>query len=871
MAAHDRHKSVGGKAIMVHSILNQIPSGGRTSQWNTAHPVEEIWMGETEKLTSTGVSETLSTLKSEIFELQKIKVAALNDLRDLEGKRYLYQDAVKKLAASKLDLLNEIKRSERGLNKLKNELRALQSAVESKKYHVNIPVGKPKQLRPSGDIIEHNKQSLSQSKCNCKFSSCFDYSQCSLLEPFSVYVYKPSPMLKLPVDYKRMMDVYQDVLKFSHVTTNPKQACIFVDIVILDVETSMKYEKGVLLRHFSSLSRWESDGRNHLIMFLSKQPEDESCKYVAEMANTKSIIASSIYCKESFREQFDVLLYPDDLIFVQGHGQSMLPKLFPIRRKYLFTFVEKSYGPIVSNSDLIALRGNYVNIYIKAGCKRKESGLLEEFTALCQDAEDIERVLQQSTFNIIYTAIKSQDQGYFLRDIITSLVNGAIPVVIGKSFVLPFSEFIDYRKFIIFITGARVPETHYILRMVTKSNVFGMRKHGRFIYETYFASLKMNLMTIFSSIQSKAGLPPLPLEDYKSIPLFTNSSPLSFKNERESSIIMSSPYDSNWTTTNVNSHDLWNNYPGAHYLLKFVPRNTVLPPSVQFFEDVTDYMPIGNGEGGDGKAFKNSLGGDSSVEHFTVVILTYDRELILVESLQRLSNLKYLNRVIVIWNNPIMPSKELEWPEIGVPIHVVKGEKNSLNNRFLPFDLIDTEAVLSMDDDIYLRDDEIELAFRIWRENRDRIVGFPGRFHSWNPQGGWSYNANHSCELSMVLTGGAFFHKYYSYLYTYLMPETIRDMVDEYMNCEDIAMNFLVAHVTGRPPVKVTSRWTFRCPGCPSSLSNDNTHYTERAKCLQLLRNIYGYMPLRRTQFRADSVLFKTRLAATEKKCYQFV
>ena len=35
------------------------------------------------------------------------------------------------------------------------------------------------------------------------------------------------------------------------------------------------------------------------------------------------------------------------------------------------------------------------------------------------------------------------------------------------------------------------------------------------------------------------------------------------------------------------------------------------------------------------------------------------------------------------------------------------------------------------------------------------------------------------------------------------MPQTIRDMVDEYMNCEDIAMNFLVAHVTGRPPVKV--------------------------------------------------------------------
>ena len=45
-------------------------------------------------------------------------------------------------------------------------------------------------------------------------------------------------------------------------------------------------------------------------------------------------------------------------------------------------------------------------------------------------------------------------------------------------------------------------------------------------------------------------------------------------------------------------------------------------------------------------------------------------------------------------------------------LQVIKGGKNSLNNRFLPLDLIDTEAVLSMDDDIYLRFDEIELAFR---------------------------------------------------------------------------------------------------------------------------------------------------------------
>ena len=39
--------------------------------------------------------------------------------------------------------------------------------------------------------------------------------------------------------------------------------------------------------------------------------------------------------------------------------------------------------------------------------------------------------------------------------------------------------------------------------------------------------------------------------------------------------------------------------------------------------------------------------------------------------------------------------------------------KNSLNNRFLPFDAIQTEAILSLDDDVHLRRDEIIFGFRL--------------------------------------------------------------------------------------------------------------------------------------------------------------
>ena len=75
-----------------------------------------------------------------------------------------------------------------------------------------------------------------------------------------------------------------------------------------------------------------------------------------------------------------------------------------------------------------------------------------------------------------------------------------------------------------------------------------------------------------------------------------------------------------------------------------------------------------------------------------------------------------------MWNSPdVLPSPDLEWPDIGVPIKVNNSEKNSLNNRFIPYDEIETEAVLSVDDDARLRHDEIIFGFTVWREHRDRL------------------------------------------------------------------------------------------------------------------------------------------------------
>ena len=92
------------------------------------------------------------------------------------------------------------------------------------------------------------------------------------------------------------------------------------------------------------------------------------------------------------------------------------------------------------------------------------------------------------------------------------------------------------------------------------------------------------------------------------------------------------------------------------------------------------------------------------------------------------------------------------------------------------------------------------------------------------------------------------------------MPGNIKSWVDEHMNCEDIAFNFLIANTTGKPPIKVTPRQKFKCPECSTAamISGDmGDHMVERSECINRFTNIYGMMPLQTVEFRADPVLYK--------------
>nr|CAG4635959.1 EOG090X01LY [Eubosmina coregoni] len=208
---------------------------------------------------------------------------------------------------------------------------------------------------------------------------------------------------------------------------------------------------------------------------------------------------------------------------------------------------------------------------------------------------------------------------------------------------------------------------------------------------------------------------------------------------------------------------------------------------------------------------------------FTAVVLTYDRLESLYQVLERLSKAPSCQKLLVVWNNPLKdPPSTSNWPQLAKPLQVVRTKQNQLSNRFFPYPEIETDAILAMDDDIImLTTDELEFGYEVWRQFPDRIVGYPSRTHVWDDKNTrWKYESEWTNNISMVLTGAAYYHRIYNYQYSTAMPGDIKAWVDEHMNCEDIAMNFLVANLTGKAPIKIAPRKKFKCPECASANLN---------------------------------------------------
>lgn len=251
-------------------------------------------------------------------------------------------------------------------------------------------------------------------------------------------------------------------------------------------------------------------------------------------------------------------------------------------------------------------------------------------------------------------------------------------------------------------------------------------------------------------------------------------------------------------------------------------------------------------------------------EAFTVLVNTWKRPDLLKKSVQHYSKCPNVHSIRVIWSESTEPPsisllKDLRSSvkAASVGLEIDTHQEDNLNTRFQPPKNLETQAILSVDDDVLVPCDTLKFAFTVWLSARDSMVGFVPRMHwlknkrySQFPKytyGGW-WSVWWTGTYSMVLSKCALFHRKYLELYTNHMPAQVRDFVTRERNCEDIAMSFLVANTTKAAPIWVQGKIFEIGSSGISSLSGHSKH---RSACVNKFAEMYGHMPLVSSNFKA--------------------
>jgi len=241
----------------------------------------------------------------------------------------------------------------------------------------------------------------------------------------------------------------------------------------------------------------------------------------------------------------------------------------------------------------------------------------------------------------------------------------------------------------------------------------------------------------------------------------------------------------------------------------------------------------------------------NSSDLLTALLLTHNRPARLMKALKNLEKAKNIKEILVVWDNPKEDDLKLLDKEWKVPVKIIIKTTDKLTNRFEAYNHVTTEGVYIQDDDVIVNLTSLEFAHDVWIENKERLVGLSPKSHSYDTKTKkYKYSYNPKCKFSMAVTPAAVFHKIWLKRYFSDIPANIISKVDKIMNCEDIALNFLIANHTGLPPIIIKpflkpseTRCTDKdCAG--NRLSGRKTHGKQRDDCLNHFVKVYSRMPL---------------------------
>lgn len=276
---------------------------------------------------------------------------------------------------------------------------------------------------------------------------------------------------------------------------------------------------------------------------------------------------------------------------------------------------------------------------------------------------------------------------------------------------------------------------------------------------------------------------------------------------------------------------------------------------------------------------------DRGVEdkNFTVVISTFRRDTCLKQVMVHWLSCG-VREVRIVWNDVERPLPDFVLDEVERAqgkLVVDRPLENRLSNRFLPRNFV-TDAVFSVDDDLIYPCAYVIGAYKVWKENPQKLVGFAPRLlrqsasYNWDDSYkwlGWNF-AN-----TVFITKGGFSHQRMFSSFFDPRYEDLRQRVDANVTGEDIMFAFVyatTATVENKGPGAVLlTRHDLADTSCvddngKKGLSADNKARSKRLSLQLHAESRFGF-PFRTIDFREWHFIdAKDEISSVQTDCGQY-
>nr|AAC47509.1 multiple exostoses homolog 1 [Caenorhabditis elegans] len=349
----------------------------------------------------------------------------------------------------------------------------------------------------------------------CTMSNCFDFSKCSTSK--KVYIH---PMEKRFEESPQSV-IYSKILKHflesNHYTNDPNEACIFllgIDTTDRDVR-SQNYVKNVN-DYIESLdpSVW-NNGRNHLIFNFYHGTFPDYDDHNLNFDTGEAMIARASSSENNFIKVFDVslpLFHENHPYEIKESKSERNDDRIENQRKYLVSFKGKRYvyGIGSGTRNLVHHLHNGDDIVMVTTCKHNNDWQVYQDDRCQRDNDEYDRweydeLLANSTFCLVP---RGRRLGSFR--FLETLRSGCVPVVISDSWILPFSETIDWNSAAIVVAERDALSIPELLMSTSRRRVKELRESARNVYDAYLRSIQVIsdhvLRIIFKRIDNKIEL-----------------------------------------------------------------------------------------------------------------------------------------------------------------------------------------------------------------------------------------------------------------------------------------------------------------------------------------------------------------------------